>query len=71
MVPSDHKPVMSLFSVSIRKVQKDKEREVFTELMRDLDRCENDSIPHLDMQVAEGGGDGAADFGALHFQVSQ
>ena len=43
---------------------KDKEREVFQELMRELDKCENDSIPRVEMNID------TADFGELHFQVT-
>lgn len=63
LIPSDHKPVMALFSCRIRQIQKDREREVFQELMRELDKCENDSIPRVEMDLS------TADFGELHFQV--
>jgi phosphatidylinositol-bisphosphatase len=62
--PSDHKPVMSIFNCSIRKIIKEKEREVFNELVRELDKCENDSIPRVTMEIE------VANFGSLHFQVN-
>ena len=62
LIPSDHKPVMSIFSCRIRKIIKDKEREVFNDLMRELDKCENDSIPRVELDLT------TTDFGTLHFQ---
>lgn len=62
--PSDHKPVMSLFSVRLRRIVADKERAVFQELIRILDKNENDEIPKVEV-------DGSfVDFGCLKYLVS-
>jgi phosphatidylinositol-bisphosphatase len=61
--PSDHKPVMSLFQVSIRKIIAEKEKAVFQELIKILDKWENDSIPRVETEGTN------IDFGTLYFQV--
>lgn len=61
--PSDHKPVMSLFQCSIRKVVVDRQRNVFQDLIRVLDKWENDSLPRVAIEGTN------VDFGTLHFKV--
>jgi inositol polyphosphate 5-phosphatase INPP5B/F len=64
LLPSDHKPVVALFSCNIRKIVKDKETAVFQDLMRELDKHENDSIPRVSVEGS------AVNFGTLLFQVN-
>lgn len=61
--PSDHKPVMSLFGCSLRKIIAEKERSVFEDLLRELDKWENDSIPKVEFSTK------LIDFGEIHFMV--
>lgn len=63
--PSDHKPVMSMFNCSIRKIVSDKEKLVFHDLIRILDELENNCIP----KVKEEGT--AIDFGLTHFNEAK
>uniref|UniRef100_A0A7S2VYZ6 Rho-GAP domain-containing protein n=1 Tax=Eucampia antarctica TaxID=49252 RepID=A0A7S2VYZ6_9STRA len=42
---SDHKPVMSTFAITIKDVVKSKREEVFDEVMKLLDRFENQTLP--------------------------
>jgi len=49
MLISDHKPVYALFEVQATKVLHDSRSTVFSEIHRDLDRWENDSLPQVEM----------------------
>ena len=64
LFPSDHLPVMALFLCNIRKIVKEKETEVFQELMKELDKHENDSIPRVSIEGS------VVNFSTLYFQVS-
>jgi inositol polyphosphate 5-phosphatase INPP5B/F len=64
LFPSDHLPVMALFLCNIRKIVKEKETEVFQELMKELDKHENDSIPRISIEGS------VVNFSTLYFQVS-
>lgn len=44
---SDHKPVSALFRIPIKIVDSVKSRRVYTELMKRLDRLENDYLPQV------------------------
>lgn len=62
--PSDHKPICSIFACSLRKIVAEKERAVFEDLLRELDKWENDSIPKVDFSSK------LIDFGVVHYMVS-
>lgn len=64
LFPSDHLPVMALFMCNIRKIVKEKEKEVFQELMKELDKHENDSIPRVFVEES------IVNFNTLYFQVN-
>lgn len=61
--PSDHKPISSLFGCSLRKVISDRERAVFEELLRELDKWENDSIPRIEVSNLK------INLGLMHYAV--
>lgn len=44
---SDHKPVMSAFTASVKNVVGPKRAEVYAEVMRTLDKFENQSLPKV------------------------
>ncbi|RUP11735.1 LOW QUALITY PROTEIN: Endonuclease/exonuclease/phosphatase [Jimgerdemannia flammicorona] len=45
MMMSDHKPVTALFDIKIRTMLKDKQHEVRADVIRQLDKLENESMP--------------------------
>ena len=59
---SDHKPVMSSFTASVKKVVGPKRAEVYAEVMRTLDKFENQSLPKVDLNKTE------VDFGELYYE---
>ncbi|KAJ1952685.1 hypothetical protein EC988_003414 [Linderina pennispora] len=58
---SDHKPVRSRLELDVWKVQEEKRQAVFLEVLRELDRYENECIPlaTLDSSIV--------DFGYVHY----
>eukprot|EP00794_Sanderia_malayensis_P000376 gene376-1009_t len=50
---SDHKPVSALFSAGVKIVNRSRERQVFEEIMLELDRVENDHLPQVKLGKTE------------------
>jgi len=46
---SDHKPVISEFEIWVRKVNSEKYVDIYSQLIKQLDRHENDSIPVINV----------------------
>ena len=50
---SDHKPVSAFFKVNIKVVDKIKERKVLEDIVRKLDKEENESLPQVKLEKQE------------------
>ena len=50
---SDHKPVTSLLRSGVKVVDRDKERRVYEEIMKQLDKQENEYLPQVMVDTNE------------------
>lgn len=58
---SDHKPVSALFNTAIKIINEDKYRKVYEEVIKQLDKLENELIPQVKVDVTE------LDFGMVQY----
>ena len=58
---SDHKPVYSLFETSVKNIVVKKRTAVYGEVMRTLDKFENQSLPKVDLNKT------TVDFGTIYY----
>lgn len=63
LTPSDHKPVFARFECDGRVIVEAREKTVYQELLRTLDRWENDSIPKVEISSRD------LDFGRVQYLV--
>ncbi|XP_061195086.1 inositol polyphosphate 5-phosphatase OCRL-like [Saccostrea echinata] len=50
---SDHKPVSSLFQIEVKVIDKEKSNKVYEDVMKKLDRLENDYLPQVKLDKTE------------------
>lgn len=50
---SDHKPVSSLFDAEVRVIDEEKYKKVYEDIMKQLDRLENDYLPQVKLDKTE------------------
>ncbi len=62
---SDHKPVTAVFSMQAKTIQRDTQVTVYKEIVRTLDKWENDAMPKLEMKNRE------VEFKDLHYKVQK
>lgn len=58
---SDHKPVSALFRSSIKVIDEEKYRKIYEEVIKHLDKLENEQIPQVKVDVTE------IDFGTVRY----
>ena len=59
---SDHKPVMATFNTQVKNIIAAKRQEVYAEVMRTLDKFENQSLPKVDLNKID------VNFGELYYE---
>ncbi|GMH76240.1 hypothetical protein TrLO_g4041 [Triparma laevis f. longispina] len=59
---SDHKPVMATFTTQVKNILAEKRQEVYGEVMRTLDKFENQSLPKVNLNKID------VDFGELYYE---
>lgn len=66
---SDHKPIISVFTLDYNAVMPDLKAKVYAEVARELDRAENEGRPGITVvsEAGKGQDESAVDFGALGF----
>lgn len=64
LLQSDHRPVSALFQVPIKSIVKEKRQVVLHELLQELDRKENDTIPDASISTTE------INFGEVRFGIT-
>jgi phosphatidylinositol-bisphosphatase len=64
LLQSDHRPVSALFQVPVKAVVKEAKTAVLSELLQELDRKENDTIPDASISTSE------VNFGDVRFGVT-
>ncbi|KAK5996151.1 Synaptojanin-1-like protein [Cladobotryum mycophilum] len=69
IMSSDHKPVISIFTLEYNAVDPELRAAIHSEVARDFDRAENEGRPGITLVVEGGKGqaDGAVDFGDVGF----
>ncbi|RKP33957.1 hypothetical protein BJ085DRAFT_21339, partial [Dimargaris cristalligena] len=61
---SDHKPVSSLFRLRIKTIRRDEQAAIYSQLLRELDKFENDCLPTARIS------DTQLDFGPVEYEKS-
>lgn len=49
LLSSDHRPITAIFQVQARKYIEEKRKEVFSQIIKQLDKQENESIPQIEL----------------------
>jgi inositol polyphosphate 5-phosphatase INPP5B/F len=65
LLSSDHRPVSGLYQVNIKRVIEEKRRVIMQEIIKQLDRLENERIPQCDLSQS------IIDFGKVYYMVPQ
>eukprot|EP00945_MAST-04E_sp_MAST-4E-sp1_P001097 g1097.t1 len=47
---SDHKPVAAIFSLQVKEIDREKQKQAYSDIIRRLDKWENDSMPKVELQ---------------------
>eukprot|EP00943_MAST-04B_sp_MAST-4B-sp1_P000057 g57.t1 len=62
---SDHKPVTAVFKIQVKKIQRDSQLIVYKDIIRTLDKWENDAMPKLEMRSRE------VEFKGLRYKIKK